>query len=52
MLTRKTDRATIKKERKSLHTTPAADGIDFEGIETAGVDRWHNTLQEELRSKS
>lgn len=31
---------------------PGVDGIDFEGIETAGVDRWLKALQEELRSKS
>jgi RNA-directed DNA polymerase len=31
---------------------PGVDGIDFEGIETAGVDRWLKTLQEELRSQS
>src|SRR5215510_12115626 len=27
------------------------DGIDFEAIETAGVERWLRTLQEELQSK-
>src|ERR1700761_7843057 len=31
---------------------PGVDGVDFEGIESAGVDRWLKALQEELRSKS
>lgn len=31
---------------------PGVDGIDFEAIETAGLERWLQTLQEELRSKS
>jgi RNA-directed DNA polymerase len=31
---------------------PGVDGIDFEAIEAAGIDRWLIALQEELRSKS
>jgi RNA-directed DNA polymerase len=31
---------------------PGVDGIDFETIETAGVERWIKALQEELRRKS
>jgi RNA-directed DNA polymerase len=31
---------------------PGVDGVDFEGIESAGVDRWLKALQEELRNKS
>lgn len=31
---------------------PGVDGIDFEAIETAGVEQWLKALQEELRSKS
>ena len=31
---------------------PGVDGVDFEAIETAGLDRWMQALQEELRSKS
>lgn len=30
---------------------PGVDGIDFEALETAGVDQWLKALQEELRSK-
>ena len=30
---------------------PGVDGVDFEAIETAGLDRWLQALQEELRSK-
>lgn len=31
---------------------PGVDGADFEAIESAGLERWLQTLQEELRSKS
>lgn len=31
---------------------PGVDGIDFEAIETIGVENWLGTLQEELRSKT
>ena len=31
---------------------PGVDGIDFEAIEAAGVERWLKALQEELRGKS
>lgn len=31
---------------------PGVDGIDFEAIEAAGVERWLKALQEELRCKS
>ena len=31
---------------------PGVDGIDFEVIETGGVERWLKALQEELRGKS
>ena len=31
---------------------PGVDGIDFEAIESAGVEQWLKALQEELRSKS
>ena len=31
---------------------PGVDEIDFEAIETAGVEQWLKALQEELRSKS
>lgn len=32
--------------------SPGVDGVDFEGIEAIGVERWLGTLQEELRSRS
>ena len=31
---------------------PGVDGVDFEAIEAAGLERWLQALQEELRSKS
>jgi RNA-directed DNA polymerase len=32
--------------------SPGVDEVDFEAIETIGVERWLETLQEELRSRS
>ncbi len=31
---------------------PGVDGVDFEAIESLGVERWLGTLREELRSRS
>jgi RNA-directed DNA polymerase len=31
---------------------PGVDGVDFDAIETLGLEQWLGTLQEELRSKS
>ncbi|MGH8338008.1 MAG: reverse transcriptase domain-containing protein, partial [Gammaproteobacteria bacterium] len=40
------------RRSRSNAGAPGVDGIDFEAIETMGVENWLGTLQEELRSKT